>query len=48
MVLGLAKGFIIAILIGLFFSIGIKSYVPFLWIVGMFIVIKVVWKFLTK
>ncbi len=48
MVLGLAKGFVIAILIALFFAIGMKSYVPFLWIMGSFIVIKVIWKFLTK
>ncbi len=48
MVLGFAKGFVIAILIGLFFAIGTKSYTPFLWVVGTFIVIKVVWTFLTK
>lgn len=46
--LGMAKGFIIAILMGLFFAIGMKDYVPFLWIVGSFIVIKVIWSLLTK
>lgn len=46
--LGLSKGFIIAILIGIFFAIGMKNYKPFLWIVGSFIVIKIVWNFLTK
>ena len=48
MVLGLAKGFVIAILVGIFFAIGMKDYKPFFWIVGSFIVIKVIWKFLTK
>ncbi len=46
--LGLAKGFVIAIFVGIFFAIGMKDYKPFLWIVGSFIVIKVVWHFLTK
>ena len=46
--LGLAKGFVIAILIGIFFSIGMRAYKPFFWIVGSFIVIKIVWHFLTK
>ncbi len=46
--LGLAKGFVIAILIGIFFAIGMRDYKPFLWIVGSFIVIKIVWRFLTK
>ena len=46
--LGLAKGFVIAVLIGIFFAIGMKDYEPFLWIVGSFIVIKVVWNFFTK
>lgn len=46
--LGLAKGFVIAVLIGTFFAIGMKDYKPFLWIVGSFIVIKVVWNFFTK
>ena len=45
---GFAKGFIIALLIGLFFAIGMKSYVPFLWIIGTFIIIKIVWNVLTK
>ncbi len=48
MVLGLSKAFVVAILIGLFFAIGMKSYVPFLWIMGSFIVIKVIWSLLTK
>lgn len=48
MVLGFGKMFVIAILIALFFAIGMKSYIPFLWVMGSFIVIKIVWNFLTK
>lgn len=48
MVFGFSKGFVIAILIGLFFAIGMKDFIPFLWIMGGFIVIKIVWNFLTK
>jgi len=46
--LGLAKGFVIAFLIGIFFAIGMREYKPFFWIVGSFIVIKVIWTLLTK
>ena len=48
MVLGFGKWFVAAILVALFFAIGLKDYKPFFWIMGSFIVIKIVWNFLTK
>ena len=48
MALGLGKGFVFSILIGLFFAIGMKTYEPFLWIVGTFIALKIIWSLLTK
>ena len=48
MVVGFGKWFVIAILVALFFAIGMKDYTPFFWILGSFIVIKIVWNFLTK
>ena len=47
MVLGLAKGFVIAIIVGIIFWIGMEDYTAFFWIVGGYIIIKIIWKFLT-
>ncbi len=46
--LGLGKGFVISILVGLFFAIGMRDYIPFLWVVGSFAVVKIIWSILTK
>jgi len=46
--LGLSKGFIIALLISIIFSYGMKSWMWMAWIMGIFIVCKIVWQFLTK
>ena len=46
--LGLSKGFIIILLISIVFSYGMKDWTWGVWIMGIFIVCKIVWQFLTK
>jgi hypothetical protein len=46
--LGLSKDFIIVTLVAGFFWIGSKDYMWFVWIMGIYIVLKIIWRFLTR
>ena len=38
----------IILIIGILFAVGFKDKMAFVWIVGAYIVIKIVWRFLTR
>lgn len=47
MVFGLSKNFTIALIVAVVFSIGLKDWTAFLWIVGVFAIVKIIWRILT-
>ncbi len=46
--LGLSKDFVIALAVGVFFWIGMEDFMAFIWIVGVYIAVKIVWRILTQ
>lgn len=46
--LGLSKGFVIALILSVICAYGMEDVKVGMWIMGMFVVIKVGWQFLTK
>ena len=48
MVLGLSKDFVFAMIIAVIVSMGLDDNMAGVWIMVSFIIIKIIWRFLTK
>ena len=48
MVLGLSKNFVFAMIVAVVVSIGLDDKMAGVWIMVIFIIVKIIWRFLTK